>query len=454
MSDDTVLLVDDDDSMRRVLEYHLEHEAYGVKTVPSAERALEVLERGGVDLVMTDVRMAGMDGMTLLRRIRGDFPDLPVIVLTAHGTIEMAVEAMKVGAVDYLTKPIDRDALVIAVKKALEVRDLARENLTLRDELERRSRFDTLVGVSEAIEAVREAIRQAAASESTVLITGESGTGKELVARSIHGMSRRGRRPLVTVNCAGIPRELLESELFGHVRGAFTGATADKPGKFQLADGGTLFLDEVGDTEPGLQAKLLRAIQEREVERVGGRRPERVDIRVVSATNQDLPHRIRAGSFREDLYYRLNVFPIHVPPLRERPADVPPLVEHLALKHGRGRRMIFEDGALEVLAAHPWPGNVRELENLVERLAVSVLAGGGREEARITPDMIRPRLVPGSAAAPSVEAEADLPTLAESEVRLIREALRRAGGNKTWAARLLGVPRHVLLYRMKKFQIA
>lgn len=451
MKSASILLVDDDDSMRRVLEYHIESEGFTSHSAPGALEALGVLARQPVDLLITDVRMEGMDGLALLEKVRAEFPDLPVIVLTAHGTIEMAVEAMKKGAADYLTKPVGRDELLIAVRKALEVRNLTRENLTLRGELERRSRFETIVGVSSAIDGVREAIRQAAASEATVLITGESGTGKELVARAIHASSRRAARPLVTVNCAGIPRDLLESELFGHVRGAFTGAVSDKPGKFQLADGGTLFLDEIGDMDPVLQAKMLRALQEHEVERVGGSHPESVDIRVLAATNRDLSTMIHAGSFREDLYYRLNVFPVHVPPLRDRPDDIPPLVEHLAHKHARGGKLSFKPGALKLLREYSFPGNVRELENIVERLAVTLLVDSTRR-ATVSPSLLATYLS-GARSSKDAATSDSLPTLDAVQRRMIRQALLQAGGNKSKAARLLDVPRHVLLYRMKKLGI-
>jgi two-component system NtrC family response regulator len=371
-------------------------------------------------------------------------------VLTAFGAIDTAVEAMKLGAFDYITKPFNREELKLTVKKGLQLQGLSEENRLLKEELSGRAEFKSIVGTSRAMEGVFSVVRKVADTEATVLITGESGTGKELVARAIHsGSSRRGA-PFVAVNCAAIPRDLLESELFGHVKGAFTGAVRDKEGKFQLAEAGTIFLDEVGDLPVELQPKLLRVLQERVVEQVGGTAPQKIDVRVVAATNADLEKWIAEGRFREDLYYRLCVIPIKLPPLRERPEDIPLLVRYFCAKFG-AEGISFTKEALERLQGYAWPGNVRELENTVERLLI--MREGSQIGAHELPDKVS-----AGAAAPGAEGGVlRLPpegySLEQLEMEAVLEALSRCDWNQTQAARFLRIPRHTLIYRMEKYNI-
>ncbi|MEW6486652.1 MAG: sigma-54 dependent transcriptional regulator [Thermodesulfobacteriota bacterium] len=446
-----VLVVDDDASLRRVLEYNLAQEGHAVATAASGEEALAALARGRFDLVVTDIKMPGMDGLDLLRRIRADSPDTPVIVITAFGTIETAVEAMKAGAFEYITKPFNRDELKLAAAKALRVRSLEAENVRLRKEVSKKYGFENIVGDSPPMQRVFRLVEKVAETDAPVLLTGASGTGKELVARAVHYRSRRASRPFLPVNCAAIPRELLESELFGHVKGSFTGAVRDRAGKFEEASGGTLFLDEIGELPVELQAKILRALQEMEVTPVGANQPIRVDVRIVAATNRDLEEEIEEGRFREDLYYRLAVVPIHVPSLRERPDDIPLLVAHFLKTLAPAGQVTFTARALEALKRHPWKGNVRELENTVERLLIL-----REKDVLDLPDLPEKVRRPPEAGPPGgfrFEFPAEGIGLEEAEAALIREALRRAGWNQSHAARLLKVPRHILLYRMEKFGI-
>jgi two-component system NtrC family response regulator len=442
MSTERILLIDDDESIRKVIGYMLEEAGYAVETVGSADLALKAFTERRPDLVLSDIKMPKKDGIELLGDLKAVDPRVPVIILTAFGTVETAVEAMKRGAADYLTKPIARDELVMTVAKALRLQRLEVENQDLRETLNDRYRFANIVGLSPAMNAVFDTLRKVAPTDATVLITGESGTGKELVAKALHyNSARRGQR-LVTVNCAAIPQELLETELFGHVRGAFTGAVRDKAGKFELASGGTLFLDEIGSMPVHLQAKLLRALQEREIERVGDERVIEVDVRVVAATNRSLPALIGAGSFREDLYYRLNVVPVRLPALRERTGDIPLLARHFVARFAGEKRVTVSREALDALARYRWPGNVRELENFCERI-VLMRSGAVIDDA----------LVEQHLAALAGEAVPATATLREIERAAVLDALRSSGWNQSRAARRLGVPRHILLYRMKKFDI-
>ncbi len=364
-----ILVVDDERSILESLQDILEDEGYAVRCVESGEEALKIVEESPPDLVLLDIWLPGMDGMEVLARLRKTQPALPVIMISGHGTIELAVKAVKLGAFDFLEKPLSYDRVIVSVEKALRMRALEEENIRLRARL----REPKLTGESPAIREVRELIARVAPTEATVLIQGESGVGKEVAARMIHYLSNRSRGPFVEVNCAAIPESLIESELFGHERGAFTGATQARRGKFDQAHRGTLFLDEVGDMSPSAQAKVLRVLQEKRFERVGGDRPIEVDVRIIAATNKDLRAEIEAGRFREDLYFRLNVVPIVIPPLRERPEDIPLLVEEfldeLSQHSGLGRKTISPE-VLEVLKRYPWPGNVRELKNLIERLVI------------------------------------------------------------------------------------
>ncbi|MBU5615264.1 sigma-54-dependent transcriptional regulator [Geomonas azotofigens] len=443
-----ILIIDDDSSLRRVLEYNLQQEGYDVYTAADGTAGLQLFEEKSPQLVITDLKMPGITGFEVLSTVKERAPSTVVIVLTAFGAIDTAVEAMKLGAFHYLTKPFNREELKLTVLKGLQLQGLSEENRLLKEELSGRSEFKSIVGTSRAMEGVFSVVRKVADTEATVLITGESGTGKELVARAIHsGSSRRGA-PFVAVNCAAIPKDLLESELFGHVKGAFTGAIRDKEGKFQLADGGTIFLDEVGDLPIELQPKLLRVLQERVVEPVGGTSLQKIDLRVVAATNADLERWIAEGKFREDLYYRLSVIPIQLPPLRERVEDVPLLIRYFCGKF-RAEGVSFTKEALQRLKEYAWPGNVRELENTVERLLIM------REGDQIGVDELPAKI---SAAAPAPEGGVlRLPaggySLEQLEMEVVLEALNRCDWNQTAAARFLRIPRHTLIYRMEKYNI-
>ncbi len=447
MAKGKILIVDDDASIRKVLGFILEESGYAVRTTESPREALSIVEGDRPDLVLTDIKMPGMDGIALLNHLKKIDESVPVIILTAFGTVETAVEAMKLGATDYLTKPISRDELTLTVRKTLRMRELERENVTLKESLEEKFHFDKIVGFSPAMHRVFDVMRKVAGTDASVLITGESGTGKELVARAIHFASPRRTARLVTVNCAAIPGELLESELFGHVKGAFTGAIRNKEGKFHLAHRGSIFLDEIGSLPRALQAKLLRALQEKEVQRVGGEETEIVDVRVIAATNRPLPALIRKGEFREDLFYRLNVVPIALPPLRERASDIPPLVSHFLTQYGRGRTLALSDDAMTRLQSYTWPGNVRELENFCERISLMTAE-----------DLIDATAVKAQIDVMSKEqgeiARPEQMTLPEIERQAVVDALARCDWNQSRAARVLGIPRHVILYRIKKFRIS
>jgi two-component system NtrC family response regulator len=399
-------------------------------------------------VVITDIQMPNLSGYEVLKKIKADSPETLVIVITAFGSVERAVEAMKLGAYDYLTKPFSRDELRLTVAKALSYSGLQEENVRLRDELSARVDFTHLVGISDEMQQVFDMVRRVAATEATVLITGESGTGKELIARAIHNGSERRGGEFVAVNCAAIPAELLESELFGHVKGAFTGAIKDRKGKFELADGGTLFLDEVGELPVELQPKLLRALQEREIEPVGGT-PRRIDVRVVAATNRDLEAAMGEGTFREDLYYRLAVIPVHLPALRQRRSDIPLLVRHFLQKHGGGAAVSVDAAALAALTDYDWPGNVRELENAVERMLI--LRRGEVIGAGDLPPKVRGQEKPAAGGVLNLPAEGY--SLEALEKEAVLEALVRNDWNQTRAAAFLRIPRHILIYRIEKFGI-
>ena len=437
-----VLIVEDDPNLRRILSYHLERQEHIVVQASDGRSALECLSAEPFNLVVTDVRMAGMDGIELLKAIREKDPDLPVVVMTAYGTIQDAVEAMRLGAADYLTKPVERETLLLTVQKALRVSDLRKENRRLRENLQEKRPVESILGTSAPIQKLLDAIRRVAPTDATVLITGESGTGKELVARALHSLSPRMGKPFVAINCAAMPRELLESELFGHERGAFTGATETKPGKFVQANGGTLFLDEIGDMDLSLQAKILRVLQERVVDPVGSRASKAVDVRILAATHRDLSGAVKAGAFREDLYWRLNVIPLGVPPLRERMEDVAILFSHFCRQYG-GTEPKLEPGAMAILSNYRWPGNVRELQSLCQRLAILY------PDQAIVPAMLPPEMR---------GVEADRQTPAEGlwgiEREAIVKALREHNGNQSAAARSLRIPRHILIYRMKKYGLS
>ena len=448
-----ILFIDDDRAGREVALFNLRKAGYKVEVASDGTEGLAIFSPGKFDLVITDVKMPGISGIEVLRRIRKTSRDTPVLVITAFGNVDTAVEAMKEGAYDFIGKPFHREQLLLAVEKALERQSLAAEVRDLRIRATGVER--DVVSVSSAMGRVLEMADRVARTEATVLITGESGTGKEAVARRIHVRSPRAEKAFVAVNCAAIPAELLESELFGHARGAFTGAVRDRLGKFRQAAGGTLFLDEIGEMPLPLQAKLLRVLQEKVVDEVGGDSPISVDVRILVATNRDLLERIREGTFREDLYYRLNVVEIRVPPLRERPEDILPLVEHFTKEISPDREISVPPDVMEALTARPWPGNVRELKNACERMVI--LCRG--EEVSV--EDLPPAPATSRPGEPGGEGFADdwppLPpeglSLVDLEKKVIERALRLKGGNITQAAAYLNVPRHILVYRIEKYGI-
>src|SRR5512143_178278 len=449
MKKPSILLIDDDDSLRRVMEFSLTEAGYKVQTAASGEEGLALFAKDLFDAVITDITMPGMSGMEVLTKIRERGEGLPVIVITAYGTIESAVEAMKQGAFDYITKPFNRDELRLTLDKALRMRRLEKENVELRAEITDRYRFESIVGGSEKIRDVLDMAGRVAASDASVLITGESGTGKELLAKGIHYNSPRADGPFVAVNCAAIPEHLIESELFGHVRGAFTGAVKDKEGKFELASSGTIFLDEIGDLRVDLQAKILRVLQERQVDRVGGRHPVSVDVRIIAATNKDIERAVKDGGVREDLYYRLSVITLHMPPLRERRDDIPLLINHFLKKFNRDLDVRIDPEALTMLTAYGWPGNVRELENSIER--ASVLRRGEAITAAELPDKLRKEKASVGNIILNLPDEGI--SLEDLEKNLIVKALEKHKGNQTRAAEYLGITRPTLIYRMDKYGI-
>ena len=432
----TLLVADDDPGLRESLERTLTREGYRVVLASDGRAALERVQAGGVDLIVTDLRMPGLTGLELLRAAKAIMPDVDVILLTAFGTVEEAVKAMKDGAYDFLTKPFRREQLIKLVDKALERRDLIEQNRALKKQLDDIRAKGQMIGASPSFRRMLTLVEQIADSSATILIQGESGTGKELVARTIHERSARRNGPFVAVNCAALPETLLESELFGYEKGAFTGAAGRKEGRFELANSGTLFLDEVADLSLVTQPKILRVLQEGEFERLGGTRSLQVDVRIVAATNQDLSEMVKEKRFREDLYYRLNVISVRVPPLRERHEDIRVLAQHYlrvyAAKNGR-KLEGFSNEALERLESYAWPGNVRELENLIERTVL--LARKDRIDAEDLPEEV------AGVKRPPRDAILELvgTPLTEIEQRLLDETLRITGGNKTQAAKLLGI---------------
>jgi two-component system response regulator HydG len=459
----TLLVADDDEAVRLSLERALTREGYGVVLAPDGQTALERLRQGGVDLLLSDLRMPGLTGLELLKLAKEVAPDVDVILLTAFGTVEEAVRAMKDGAIDFLTKPLQRSQLLRVVRQALERRSLIQQNRALQRRLDDLLRQGNAIGVSPAFKQMMTLIQQVADSSATVLIQGESGTGKELAARAIHDGSPRHAGPFVAVNCAALPETLLESELFGYEKGAFTGAAGRKEGRFELADGGTLFLDEVADLSPVTQPKILRVLQEGEFERVGGTRTIRVDVRIVTATNQDLAQLVRDKRFREDLYYRLNVITVTTPPLRERREDIRVLAQHfLRVYAAKNNRTLdgFSDEALGCLEAYRWPGNVRELENVVERAVV--LARGTTIEVGNLPGNVTERSVTFTREEPAAGRPGAVPDgvftirigtpLAEIELRVLEETLRFAKGNRTVTAKLLGIDPKTVFRKLKQVE--
>jgi two-component system, NtrC family, response regulator AtoC len=447
-----ILIVEDEAKMRRILELNLTDDGFTTISAGDAEGGFKLLQNEAVDLVITDLKLPGMTGLEFLQQVKRMNAALPVVVMTAFGTVETAVEAMKAGASDYVLKPFSLDEMRMVVHKELDVRRLRDENRSLRDALQKRREHPNIVARSKSMQDVLATAEQVAATNSTVLLGGESGVGKDLIARVIHDKSRRASGPFIKINSTAIPENLLESELFGYEKGAFTGATAAKPGKFELADKGTLFLDEIGDVPPAIQVKLLRVLQEREFERLGGTRTLKVDVRLIAATNRDLRAALEQGTFREDLYYRLNVVPIDIPPLREHKEDIPELVALFLARFGAesGKQLTgVTPEALQILMGHYWPGNVRELQNIIER-ASALSKGPVLEASDIHLDSHRSRPAANNH-------DTFLPegtTLEQWEDDMIREALRRANGNKSLAARILGLSRNALRYRLSKIGIS
>jgi len=452
----TILIVEDKDSMAEMLRETLAAEGYHIILATDGQKGIRCLRDSHVDLVLTDLKLPKKDGLEVLKSSKAENPLLPVIVMTAFGTVEKAVAAMKEGAFDFITKPFDTDHLIILIKRALENQRLVTENLLLRDELEGKFGMPKIIGRSQAITEVAQNVQKVAPAKTTVLLLGESGTGKELFARAIHHLSNRKEYPFVPINCAAIPRELLETELFGHEKGSFTGAEARKVGKFELADKGTIFLDEIAEMDLALQAKILRVIQEGEIERVGGVRSIAIDVRIVAASNKDIEKAVQEKLFREDLFYRLNVFPIVIPPLRDRKEDLPLLAEYFIAKYCRELKTApktISAEVLETLMSYPWKGNVRELENCIER-AIILTDGDEIGEDHI----ILNRQMTTEAALRNLPSSGALEVVAREAVRIaeterIRKALKDTKGNKTRAAELLQVSYKTLLTKIKDYAI-
>jgi DNA-binding NtrC family response regulator len=443
-----VLLIEDDASLRRVTEFSLHSAGFHVLSAANGTQGLASFHKDKPPVVITDIQMPDMSGHEVLQKIKAESPKTLVIVVTAYGSIELAVDAMKEGAYDYLAKPFSRDELVLVVERAFNFLGLREENQQLREELDHQVDFNHIIGISDGMREVFDVVRKVAPTEASVLITGESGTGKELIARALHQGGARVKESFVALNCAAIPANLLESELFGHVRGAFTGAVNERTGKFVQADGGTLFLDEIGEMPMELQPKLLRVLQEMEVEPLGGK-PRSVNVRIVAATNQDVETAIEEGRFREDLYYRLSVIPIELPPLRDRAEDIPLLIRHFLERFSSGAPLDISNEALDFMTAYPWPGNIRELQNTVERMII--LSQGDQIKLQDLP--VKLRTAKPLKRNRVVELPPEGYPLEEIERDAVIQALERNNWNKTRAAEFLQVPRHTLIYRMDKYEV-
>jgi DNA-binding NtrC family response regulator len=444
-----ILVIDDDDVIRDSCRQVLSASGYEVTTALDGIAGLELLTEKPFDIILLDLRMPDMDGMEVLRKIREKRPGTCVIVITGHATIESAVEAMQLGADDYLSKPFIPDVLRMTVRKAVEKKSLVDENLFLKEQLMVRSEGELIIGTNRAMREIYQLVKKVAPTDSTVLICGESGTGKEILARAIHYYSLRRERPFVAVDCGSLAETLIESELFGHVKGSFTGAISTKYGRFELANGGTIFLDDIGNIGPGIQAKLLRVIQEREIVKVGGSHPSKIDVRIITATNKDLEKEIREGRFREDLFYRLNVLPIVLPPLRERKDDIPALVSHFIRKYAQRRKKeitSITEEAMKILLEHDWPGNIRELENVIERLVVLAekdpIRGADLSSWKLGLDGNSGTEMNG------------MKRLADMERAHIQKVLALTGWQKSKAALILGIDRKTLYRKIKEFDLS
>lgn len=449
-----LLVIDDEKSILDLLSVVFEKEGYAVKTSLSATRAVEFMNNEDFDMIITDIKMPRMNGMELLRHVRQKRPDIPIVMITAYGTIKQAVEALKAGAMDYIVKPFDVEELKIIVAQGLEKKRLREENLFLKKELKDKYDFENMIGKSRVMREIYDLVEKVAGTDSTVLITGESGTGKEMAARAVHYLSTRRERAFVSINCGALPENLLESELFGHVKGSFTGAVANKKGMFEVADGGTLFLDEVGEMSPWTQVKVLRALQDKRIRRVGGTEEILVDVRIIAASNQDLKKNIETGTFREDLFYRLNVISFEMPPLRKRKEDIPLLVNHFLEKYCSGMDRAMKRIAPEVIGvfeSYPWPGNVRELENAIERI-VAIEDRGTVTKASLPREMITPNKK--QEAAPALEPGFDYnAVMDEISSNYVKQALRFSGGNLKEAANILGINYRSLRYLVEKHKL-
>jgi two-component system, NtrC family, response regulator AtoC len=456
MSGKRVLVIDDEKNMRHMLQIMLSKAGYEAETAGNGLEGLEKMGRGEFDFVLCDLKMPKMDGMAFLKRAKERFNEKTIVMMSAYGNIDDAVEAMKIGAYDYISKPFKTDEVLLTLKKAEERERLKEENLNLQkriDKIEQRYSFGNIVARSEAMRHVFELVEKVADHKTSVLITGESGTGKDLIARAIHHSGRRANKPMVSINCGGIPENLLESELFGYKRGAFTDAVKDKPGRFEEADGGTIFLDEIGELPLPLQVKLLRVLQEEEISPLGGVGSKRIDVRVIAATSRDLIRESQEGRFREDLFYRINVMPIHLPPLRERRGDIPLLVGYFIDMFNKKLRKDIEglsSEAMPILMGYSWPGNIRELENVIER---ALLLAKGRW---ITPEDLPSHISTNSTYSPSLLSEESL-SIRKASSRLERDLIRRAleltGGNRTQASRILEISRPKLLAKIKAYHL-
>jgi DNA-binding NtrC family response regulator len=444
-----ILIVDDEVNIRSAMLTILEKRGHHVRAVGSGEEAWAFLSETPVELVITDLKMPGLSGLELLRKVKAGHPDTEVVVMTAYGSVETAVEAMKLGAYDYVTKPIEKDRLPVVAEKALEKRRLAVENRRLKEDIQTKTHYARMIGDSEQMHHVYELVEQVANSEITILIVGESGTGKELVARAMHQKSPRAAGPFVTLNCGALPDNLFESELFGYERGAFTGALATKAGRFELADGGTLFLDEIGELSPKAQVDFLRVLETKEFRRLGGTKVVKVDTRIIAATNRNLEEAVKSGAFRDDLYYRLNVIPIHLPPLRNRSEDIPLLVESFLAEFAHAHQkdlMEVSPSTMRLLKLYSWPGNIRELRNIIERLVVTV-----REK------VIQPAHLPLEVQASREEARTMVVTLGTAlegiEREVIQRTLAEVTNHREKAAAILGISPRTLQYKIKQYGI-
>ena len=447
-----VLVVEDDESLRRVTQLHLDKLGFATSATETAEQALRMLEESPYDVLLTDLHLPGMSGVDLLKQVKMDNPDMIVIVITGYGTVASAVEAMKSGAYDYVTKPLQHYALHELVQRAIDHRQLTQEVGLLRACLDQKYGFENIVGSSDRFAHTISLASRAAVSDATILITGETGTGKELLAKAIHFRSARRNRPMVTINCGAIPRELLESELFGHVKGSFTGALTHKKGRIEAADGGTVFLDEIGELPFELQVRILRLIQEREIDKIGSTRPTKVDVRIISATHRNLEAMVEDRAFREDLFYRLAVLPIEIPPLRDRPSDILEMVQYFFEK-GKQKHSVpnlrLPPDLLPVFSAYRWPGNIRQLENLIERLIV--LSDGNEIKMNDLPEPMRATAVPDELI--RIELPAQGLDLEAVEKELLTKALHKFDGNQSRAAIYLNISRKAFVHRLAKFGI-